>query len=232
MNNNKSTNNSNFVNNQFSKAKASKKLTFSLLATAMAGLVSLPAAADKYRDYNAHQNTAFDYAKVTHVTPRIETYEVNRPIEQCWDEKVPVRSRNYDRQRRSDRASNRHNTKTPEIVGAIIGGIIGNQVGKRGGGKARDVATVAGAVLGGSIGHDTKQRNRRHNDRYNNRYNNHYNNARYETVQRCELKDSYVIQEQIVGYDVEYKYRGNVFHTQMPQHPGKKIKVKVTVNPV
>jgi len=131
--------------------------------------------------------------------------------------------------------------KVINVQPVILGGVIGNQVGKRGGGKARDVATVAGAVLGGSIGRDTKHRNsRRYSDRYerdydnghNNRYNNGYENTRYENVKRCEVRDSYITKEEVVGYDVEYKYRGNVFHTQMAQHPGDKIKVKVTVNPV
>jgi uncharacterized protein YcfJ len=120
-------------------------------------------------------------------------------------------------------------SRTPEVLGAIIGGVIGNQVGKRGGGKARDVATVAGAILGGSIGHDVKNNNRRYDS---SRYDDRYQTTRYQTVQRCEVKDSYVTKEEIVGYDVAYKYRGNVFHTQMNQHPGDKIKVKVTVNPV
>jgi len=51
-------------------------------------------------------------------------------------------------------------------------------------------------------------------------------------VQRCEVKDSYITKKQIVGYDVAYKYRGNVFYTQMSERPNDKIKVKVTVNPV
>jgi uncharacterized protein YcfJ len=41
-----------------------------------------------------------------------------------------------------------------------------------------------------------------------------------------------VTKEEVVGYDVAYKYRGSVFHTQMADHPGNKIKVKVTVDPV
>ena len=205
------------TNTTLTLKKTSKTVAISLLVTAIVGASSLPAAANKYRQYSNHSNnSAYDYAKVVNVEPVIETYEVNKPIEQCWDEQVSVRPRYRDNRVRSK-------TKTPEIVGAIIGGLIGNQVGKRGGGKARDVATVAGAVLGGSIGHDTKQKNRRYNDRYE--------TTRYRTVQRCEMKDTYVTEEQVVGYDVEYKYRGNVFNTQMANHPGRKIKVKVTVNP-
>ncbi len=197
-----------------------KTLSRSLIAAAVVSAVSLPVAAGKYRNQSNYNNSAIDYARVINVQPVVETYQVNKPVEQCWNERVAVSH---------ERKNYRNKSKTPEIVGAILGGVIGNQVGKRGGGKARDVATVAGAVLGGSIGRDTKHRNsRRDNDRYDNRY----EQTRYETVQRCEVRDSYVTKEQIVGYDVEYKYRGNVFHTQMAQHPGQKIKVNVTVNPV
>lgn len=208
--------------------KAGNKFTFGLIAVVIAGTASMPASAAKYRNNssynNSYQNSSYDsaghssfeYATVVNVNPVVETYRVNNPVEQCWDEQVPVRSRYTETHARSK-------TKTPEIVGAIIGGILGNQVGKRGGGKARDVATVAGAVLGGSIGRDTKHRTNNYNDRYE--------ATAYQTVQRCELKDSYVSREQVVAYDVEYKYRGNIFHTQTTEHPGKKIKVKVTVNP-
>lgn len=198
----------------------------SLIAAAVIGAVSLPVAAGKYRDQANYNNSAIDYARVINVEPVVETYKVNKPVEQCWDERVPVRHERHTR-------NHRNKSKTPEILGAILGGVIGNQVGKRGGGKARDVATVAGAVLGGSIGRDTKHHNsRRHNDRYDDRYDDRYERASYETVKRCEVRDSYITKEHVVGYDVEYKYRGNVFHTQMAERPGNKIKVNVTVNPV
>ena len=187
-----------------------------LVATAIAA-VSMPVAAKKYRDYS---NSAFDYAKVVDAVPVIETYQVNQPVEQCWDERVSRRDSRYDR--RNDRHSDRrYNSRTPEVLGAIIGGVLGNRFGH---GDGRKIATVAGAVLGSQVGRDAKQHNRKHRS---NRY-----DRGYETVQRCELRDSYVTEERIVGYDVSYRYRGNVFQTQMPNRPGKKIKVKVTVNPV
>lgn len=193
---------------------------FSLIAAMMVGVVSLPVAAGNYRANSNYDNASFDYARVVTVDPIIETYQVNEPVKHCWNENVPSRQTTYSRDDR-----HRTSSRTPEILGAIIGGVIGNQVGKNGGGRTRDVATVAGAVLGGSIGHDTKHNNnRRHNDRYQ--------TSRYESVQRCEIRDSYVTKDQVVAYDVAYKYRGKVFHTRTNQHPGDKIKVKVSVNPV
>ena len=196
--------------------KQSKPLiTRTVLATAVAGLFAMPASAEHSNRYRNYQPAAmYDYAQVVDVNPVVERYQVSDPVERCWDERVPVRHRS---------AGHRKDSKTPEILGAIIGGAIANQVGKRGGGKARDVATVAGAVLGGSIGRDIK---------HNNRYQGGYEQVRYETVQRCEVTENVTTREQVVGYDVAYKYRGEVFHTQMDQHPGRKIRVKISVDPV
>ncbi len=195
-----------------------KKYALPLAIAGSITLISVPVAANKYRSYNNH---AYDYAKVISVDPVYETYQVNKPEKHCYDERVRVRDDRHHRRH------SRHDSKTPEIIGGIIGGAIGNRVGKKGGGKARDVATVVGAVLGGSIARDVKHKNRHNRDRhYNDRYD------RYETVKRCETRDSYITEQELVGYDVTYKYRGNVFHNQLDYDPGKKIKVKVTVDPV
>lgn len=191
-----------------------KRTATALVVAGVIGGISLPVAAGKYRDYS---NSAYDYAKVVGVTPVVETFEVNNPVEECWDERVPRQV--YHRDHR------RHKSHTGEIFGAIIGAAVGNQFGS---GRGKKVATAAGAILGGSIARDIKHQNR-HNRDYHRDYD---RPVAYETVQRCAVRDSYTTEERIVGYDVAYKYRGNVFHTQMNHDPGAKIKVKVTVNPV
>lgn len=185
-----------------------KSVTKALIVIGVIGAVSLPAAAKKYRSHANHNNSAYDYAHVVDADPVYQTYQVNHPVEKCYDKRVPVKhSRHYSNQK----------TRTPDILGAVIGGVIGNQFGR---GDGRKVATVAGAVLGGSIGRDVRLNNR------------HSKHVSYRTVQHCEVQDSYTTKKEIVGYDVAYKYRGNVFHTRLNQHPGDKIKVKITVNPV
>ena len=208
--------------NTHKKAKLNK-ITTSLLVAGLIGVTSMPAAAEKYKNYS--DNSSYDYARVVDVTPIVETYRVNNPVEKCWNERVSVRDNHYPNRRYKNK------TRTPEIVGALIGAAVGNQLGKKGGGKARDVATVAGAVLGGSIGRDVKHQNQARRDYHHSRHHNRHQ-TRYETVERCEVHDAYTTKEEVVAYDVAYKYRGNVFHTQMNQHPGDKIKVKVTVDPV
>lgn len=198
-----------------------KTTTKALIIAGVVAGISLPVAANKYR---GHNDSAFDYAKVVDATPVIETFEVNNPVEQCWDEKVRHNT-GYSDRGYNDRRRNSH---TGEIFGALIGAAVGNQVGS---GRGKKVATAAGAILGGSIARDIKNDKRRSRNRHSDRYA-YQDRGGYETVQRCELRDSFTTQERIVGYDVAYKYRGNVFHTQMNQAPGNKIKVKVTVKPV
>lgn len=194
-------------------------ITKSLLVAGIIGGISLPVAAGKYREYS---NSTYDYAKVVGVEPLVESYQVNRPVEECWDERVPRKVHYRHDRRHHDRP---RYSRTPEILGGLIGAALGNQVGS---GRGKKVATVAGAVLGASVGRDIKhsKRDRRRDRHYSNRH------AGYEVVKRCELRDSYVTEEKVVGYNVAYKYRGNVFHTEMYDHPGEKIKVKVTVDPV
>ena len=201
-------------------------LTKSLIIAGVIGGISLPVAANKYRDYN---NSTYDHAKVVDVEPIFETYQVNHPVEKCWDEKVLKKARYSDNRRGGSNYS-----RTPEILGGLIGAVIGNQVGS---GRGKKVATVAGAVLGASVGRDVKHRNR---DRdYRDGTENHddydrerYHDSRYEVIQRCELRDNYTTKQRVVAYNVAYKYQGNVFHTEMQRDPGQKIKVKVTVDPV
>lgn len=202
------------VNKQDLNNSALKKASFPLMVAAAITMVSVPVSAGKYRSNN---NQTYDYAKVINVEPIYETYQVNNPVQHCYDEQVS---------RPHNRSNLNYDSKTPEILGGIIGGAIGNRVGKRGGGKARDVATVVGAVLGGSIARDVK-----HNKR-NNHSNRHYRQRDYyETVKRCETRDSYTTRQELVAYNVSYKYRGNIFHSQMNDAPGDRIKVKVTVAP-
>ena len=208
----------NTANNSQINTFTSNRIAIAVVAASVLSLGSIPTASAKNHS-SEYPNSSYDHAKVVDVQPIYETYQVNQPITQCWTERVAVEDGYHP--------SHRKKSRTPEIVGAIIGGVIGNQIGKNGGGRARDVATVAGAVLGGSIGRDVKHQNRR--DRYRH---DHYQNVRYENIERCEERDNYVSKSEVVAYEVAYKYRGNVYHTQMANDPGNKIRVKVTVDPV
>lgn len=204
------------------------KISKSILVAGILSAVTLPAAAQSHHNNNRHHNnghhtqsyqspTSYDYARVVNVQPVYETYQVNNPVEHCYSKQVPVK------QRYSYGSGN--GSYTNEIIGGVIGGAVGNQVGKSGGGKARDVVTVVGAVLGASVANDLE---RRHIRRKNS--NGHHGQA-YETVEHCEIQDSYTTEQKVTGYDVAYKYNGNVYHTKSNQHPGERIRVQVIVKP-
>lgn len=99
------------------------------------------------------------------------------------------------------------------VLGAIVGGVLGNTVGK---GDGRKAATVAGAVAGGAVGNRVSAA---HDRNYTTR----------QTV--CRPVDNYAPQQQIVAYDVEYRYRGDVYMSRVPYDPGERLRVRVSVAP-
>ena len=103
---------------------------------------------------------------------------------------------------------------TGTIAGGIVGGVVGNQFGR---GSGKDIMTVAGALLGGSIGHDVSRRRA----------------ASYvSTERRCEVVEQFDREEQVVGYHVTYRYKGNTFTTRTRHDPGKWLRVRVAVEPI
>jgi uncharacterized protein YcfJ len=102
---------------------------------------------------------------------------------------------------------------TGTIVGAIVGGALGNQVGK---GDGRRAATVAGAVIGGAVGNNNTRRPDRE----------------YEsTERRCQVTEVEREERRTAGYDVEYRYKGDVFFSRLAYDPGNKLRVRVAVSP-
>ncbi|TCV97161.1 uncharacterized protein YcfJ [Luteibacter rhizovicinus] len=99
------------------------------------------------------------------------------------------------------------------ILGAVVGGVLGNTVGK---GNGRTAATVVGAVAGGAVGNNVS----RGDDRV------------YQgTETRCRDVSSVSEQRRIAGYDVEYRYRGEVYVSRLNYDPGERLRVRVSVAP-
>jgi len=112
-----------------------------------------------------------------------------------------------------ERRADDGNRAAGAVVGAIVGGVLGSTVGK---GDGRKAATVAGAVAGGAIGHSVASAN----DRY------------YEDVDhRCRLVEDVGEERRIVGYDVEYRYRGDVYMSRLDYDPGNRLRVRVSITP-
>ena len=159
-------------------------------------------------------SVGYDFARVVDVQPVYEQVPIAEPRQVCWNEPVTYteapRYTNY-----------RRHSDTPEIVGGIIGGLIGNQFGH---GDGRAAATLAGVVLGSSVARDD-QRRQRYGDYYAPRY------QRTVNERRCEVRDDYRQERQLVGYDVTYNYNGTVGHTFSERQPGTEIRVRIAVEP-
>ncbi len=145
-------------------------------------------------------------ARVISATPVYDEVRINQPQEECWLETVkePVRSS--------------RNSKTPEIFGALIGAAVGHQFG--GSKRSQHAAAAAGAVLGTSVGHDWDNKRR------------DTSNTRVSRVERCQTVDNYRTEQKLAGYDVTYRYHGDVYQTFTQDHPGDTLRVNVSVTPV
>jgi uncharacterized protein YcfJ len=97
------------------------------------------------------------------------------------------------------------------VAGSILGGVVGHQFG---GGSGRQVATVAGSVLGAVIGHDVGRG---------------YDRTYTTMERRCQTVNDYHERERIVGYRVTYDYDGRTYTTDMDRHPGRYVRVRVSV---
>ncbi len=108
----------------------------------------------------------------------------------------------------------RERSHTAPILGAIIGGAIGNELGH--GHSNKKVGAVVGAALGASIASDASR---------------HHGGTSYHTEQHCTTVSDVHYRQEVVGYNVTYRYHGRLYHTRLPYDPGKHIKVRIDVMP-
>ncbi|UCH47978.1 MAG: glycine zipper 2TM domain-containing protein [Betaproteobacteria bacterium] len=99
------------------------------------------------------------------------------------------------------------------IIGGIAGGVLGAQVGS---GNGRVASSAAGAAIGAIVGDRLSQRG--HDEYYE------------REVRRCELVDHW--ETRLAGYGVVYRYRGHVQTAILPYDPGRRLRVRVAIEPV
>ena len=99
------------------------------------------------------------------------------------------------------------------VLGAVVGGVLGSTVGK---GDGRRAATVAGAVAGGAIGNSVARGE---------------GPAYGESQRRCHPVANGPPDRRIAAYDVQYRYRGEVFMSRLDYDPGDRLRVRVIVEP-
>ncbi|WDD97809.1 glycine zipper 2TM domain-containing protein [Thalassomonas actiniarum] len=188
-------------------------ITISLLATAA------NASAGHHRG-----DSFYARGKVIAATPIYQTVRVEHiHDDSCW------------RRVSHHHSSSGHyagNEVAATVVGAVIGGTVGHVLFKKS--DLKGVGTVAGAIIGGSVGneighsnHSYQKSRHSHNSGH---YKSGYRHASHRKVLHC--RQAYTSFEEISGYEVTYKYQGEIYHTRTRHHPGKKIKLRVTVDPV
>jgi uncharacterized protein YcfJ len=100
-----------------------------------------------------------------------------------------------------------HRSGAGALVGGIAGGAIGHAVGD---GSGRALATVIGVVGGALLGDRLEGGGQ----------------TRTQTVQPCNTQNFY--ENRTVAYNVVYEYAGRQYTTQMPQDPGRFVRLSVT----
>ena len=188
-----------------------KTLKQTTLALSIAALTTVSASALAGKgSHNQNNYNSVDYAKVISVHSVTKQIKVSVPVERCYDKQV---------WRETSRSRVGHGHKN-EVIGALIGAAVGNQIGKNAKpGNGREIGTVAGAVIGGVIGNSHARHHRPKPSGY------------YTTVRQCDTHHDVSYENQVVGYDVQYKYRGQVYSTRTNYHPGDRLKVSVSVKP-
>lgn len=185
----------------------------STLAVTLAVSILTVSSASFAGNKNKHNSSIrigqhYDYAKVIKVKPVYREVRVSTPITECWDEPVVHSTGGYA------------HTKSASgmAVGGILGGVIGHQVGK---GSGKKLATALGAIIGAGIGHEAVNGHVQSSQRHT--------YTQYE--EQCEVQHQVSYDEVIEGYDVTYRYQGERYHIEMPYHPGKRIKLRISVTP-
>jgi uncharacterized protein YcfJ len=172
------------------------------------------------------------YATVIGTEPVRETSTTSSPREVCEDVVV------------QERAPERDGNVGGTVAGALIGGLLGNQVG---GGNGRKAATAAGAVAGGFVGNrvdrnhvggqvvtrtDRQCRTVQSSSQSSRvvAYNVTYRNPDGTTgTMRTGSKPGNRIalgsENEVVGYDVTYRYQGQEQTIRLDERPGQRLPV-------
>ena len=172
------------------------------------------------------------FATVIGTDPVRETSTTSTPRQVCEDVVV------------QDRAPERDGNVGGTVVGAVVGGLIGNQIG---GGNGKKVATAAGAVAGGYVGNRVDRNHvggqvtervetncRTVSDTSQSTtvvgYNVTYRNpdgttGSMRTGSKPGERISLGNEDQVVGYDVTYRYDGEEQTVRLDEEPGERLPV-------
>ncbi len=174
-----------------------------IIATAIFSAVSLFAESIQY--------TA--YVKVTSSLPEYENAIESTPIQECWDERVPV---TYYTQ---PQTAYRNDNTAAAVIGGVAGGVLGHQIGK---GRGKDVATIGGAILGTLAGQNMANENQYATSQ-------RVPHTRYETKRRCTTRYSEKRVRNFIGYKNVGYYKGKKI-VKYSDRKLRKIPVTITIS--
>lgn len=104
------------------------------------------------------------------------------------------------------------------ILGAVIGGLAGSTIGK---GNGRVAAAAVGAATGAVIGNNWGGGSSAGTDAG-------AGEPRKVLVERCRTAERW--RQEVVGYDVTYRYLGRELTARLDREPGAEVGVRVTVD--
>lgn len=115
----------------------------------------------------------------------------------------------YKKERHSDNCYSSHYHKQrygAELMGGIIGGTVGAAIS-----DDRPAPILVGAVVGAALAHqwDEPTKATRHNRDY-----------------RCDSRHT----PRIKGYNVTYRHRGELYQTFTKEHPGRFVRLEVSIS--
>jgi uncharacterized protein YcfJ len=180
------------------------KLKFYIVAALLllAGTLSAQTPAAPGGPASGEEGAHYGWAAVLRVDPVYDEPSATVQQQECYEEQVPL----------GESGPEDHGKRTmATMIGAVVGGLLGNQVGK---GDGRQAATVAGAVAGGAIGNQVAREP-----------------PQYTTQRHCRPIGVGPGPRHVVAYDVEYRYRGEVFTSRVAYDPGDRMRVRVSVTP-
>jgi len=150
------------------------------------------------------ESTHYGWADVLRVDPVYDDAgppPASPPREECYEEQT-------------EEAPPPDNRAAGTVLGAIVGGVIGHSFGK---GNGRAATTAAGVVAGAAIGNNAAEAGA--------------GERNYATERHCRIVDSAGGARHILAYDIEYRYRGELYSARMNYDPGDRLRVRISVTP-
>lgn len=181
-----------------------RTLTVSVLAFSV--LASVAGAYPRDRDDDRRRGRGHDDDGYDYATV-LESVPITRMVQISEPrqicEDVPVE---YRRERRSGAGV---------ALGALLGAAIGHHAGSHSGHEG--AGTAIGAVVGSQIGREVSPREV---------------TIEQDMQTRCRTVESRYSEERVVGYRVVYRYAGRTYETELPEDPGRSLRVRVDVQPL